>query len=65
MKLQNLLYATMVTCAFSACSNDDGLNIPDPALELDATLTVGFSAIGANKALSVHLLRDRMLQIQK
>lgn len=52
MKLQNLLYATMVTCAFSACSNDDGPNIPDPALELDATLTVGFSAIGANKAPS-------------
>lgn len=52
MKLQNLLYATMVACAFSACSNDDDPNIPDPALELDATLTVGFSAIGANNAPS-------------
>lgn len=52
MKLQNLIYATMVACAFSACSNDDDPNIPDPALELDATLTVGFSAIGANNAPS-------------
>ncbi|MFV0581810.1 MAG: hypothetical protein ACK5N4_07160 [Parabacteroides gordonii] len=52
MKLQNLIYATMVACAFSACSNDDDPNIPDPALEMDATLTVGFSAIGANNAPS-------------
>ncbi|WP_278625691.1 fimbrial protein [Parabacteroides gordonii] len=46
MKLQNLLYATMVACAFSACSNDDDPNIPDPALELDATFTTAFSAVG-------------------
>lgn len=48
MKFQNLIYATMVACAFSACSNDDDPNIPDPALELDATLTVAFNAIGSN-----------------
>lgn len=48
MKLQNLIYATMVACAFSACSNDDDPNIPDPALELDATLTVAFSSVGNN-----------------
>lgn len=48
MKLQNLLYATMVACAFSACSNDDDPNIPDPAQELDATLTVAFNAVGNN-----------------
>lgn len=48
MKLQNLLYATMVACAFSACSNDDDPNIPDPVQELDATLTVAFNAVGAN-----------------
>lgn len=48
MKLQNLIYATMVACAFSACSNDDDPNIPDPAQELDATLTVAFSAVGSN-----------------
>lgn len=48
MKLQNLLYATMVACAFSACSNDDDPNIPDPVQELDATLTVAFSAVGNN-----------------
>ena len=30
MKLQNLIYATMVACAFSACSNDDDPTIPDP-----------------------------------
>lgn len=48
MKLQNLLYATMVACAFSACSNDDDPNIPDPVQELDATLTVAFNAIGSN-----------------
>lgn len=46
MKLRNLIYATMVACAFSACSNDDDPNIPDPAEELDATLTVAFSAVG-------------------
>ena len=46
MKLQNLIYATMVACAFSACSNDDDPNIPDPALELDATFTTAFSAVG-------------------
>ena len=46
MKLQNLIYATMVACAFSACSNDDDPNIPDPAQELDATLTVEFNSIG-------------------
>lgn len=48
MKLQNLIYATMVACAFSACSNDDDPNIPDPAQELDATLTVAFNAVGNN-----------------
>lgn len=48
MKLQNLIYATMVACAFSACSNDDDPNIPDPAQELDATLTVAFNAVGSN-----------------
>lgn len=48
MKLQNLIYATMVACAFSACSNDDDPNIPDPAQELDATLTVAFSSVGSN-----------------
>lgn len=48
MKLQNLIYATMVACAFSACSNDDDPNIPDPALELDATLTTAFSSVGNN-----------------
>ncbi|KKB51093.1 hypothetical protein HMPREF1212_01822 [Parabacteroides sp. HGS0025] len=48
MKLQNLIYATMVACAFSACSNDDDPNIPDPALEMDATLTVAFSSVGNN-----------------
>lgn len=48
MKLQNLIYATMVACAFSACSNDDDPNIPDPAQELDATLTVAFNSIGSN-----------------
>lgn len=46
MKFQNLIYATMVACAFSACSNDDDPNIPDPALELDATFTTAFSAVG-------------------
>ena len=46
MKLQNLIYATMVACAFSACSNDDDPNIPDPAQELDATLTVAFNSVG-------------------
>lgn len=46
MKLQNLIYATMVACAFSACSNDDDPNIPDPAQELDATFTTAFSAVG-------------------
>ncbi|WP_195438033.1 hypothetical protein [Parabacteroides goldsteinii] len=48
MKFQNLIYATMVACAFSACSNDDDPNIPDPAQELDATLTVAFNAVGSN-----------------
>ncbi|MCD8135259.1 MAG: hypothetical protein LUH01_04600 [Parabacteroides gordonii] len=48
MKFQNLIYATMVACAFSACSNDDDSNIPDPALELDATLTVAFNTVGNN-----------------
>lgn len=48
MKLQNLIYATMVACAFSACSNDDDPNIPDPAQELDATVTVAFNSIGSN-----------------
>lgn len=48
MKFQNLIYATMVACAFSACSNDDDPNIPDPAQELDATLTVAFSSVGSN-----------------
>lgn len=48
MKFQNLIYATMVACAFSACSNDDDPNIPDPAQELDATLTVAFNSVGSN-----------------
>ena len=48
MKFQNLIYATMVACAFSACSNDDDPNIPDPAQELDATVTVAFNSIGSN-----------------
>ena len=38
----------MVACAFSACSNDDDPNIPDPAQELDATLTVAFNSVGSN-----------------
>lgn len=46
MKLQNLLYATMVACAFSACSNDDDPSIPDPALEMDATLTALYNTVG-------------------
>lgn len=47
MKFQNLIYATMVACAFSACSNDDDPTV-DPAQELDATLTVAFNAVGSN-----------------
>lgn len=47
MKFQNLIYATMVACAFSACSNDDDPTV-DPAQELDATLTVAFSSVGSN-----------------
>lgn len=46
MKLQNLLYATMVACAFSACSNDDDPNIPDPAVKMDATFTTAFIPVG-------------------
>lgn len=48
MRLQNLFFATMVACAFSACSNDDDPNIPNPGQELDATLTVAFNAVGNN-----------------
>ena len=47
MKFQNLIYATMVACAFSACSNDDDPTV-GPAQELDATLTVAFNAVGSN-----------------
>ena len=57
MKLQNLIYATMVACAFSACSNDDDPNIPDPALEMDATLTVAFSSVGNNGSTLKSLTR--------
>lgn len=52
MKLQNLLYATMVTCAFQCLFKRRRSEYSDPYWELDATLTVGFSAIGANKAPS-------------
>lgn len=45
MKFQNLIYATMVACAFSACSNDDDPTV-DPAQELDATFTTAFNAVG-------------------
>lgn len=51
MKLRNLMYATMIACAFSACSNDDDPTpTPGPdAADLDATLTVAFKADGAVK----------------
>lgn len=48
MKLKNLLFGTMVACAFVACSNDDDPT-PGPDVnpaELDASLTVAFVADG-------------------
>ena len=29
MKLRNLMYATMIACAFASCSNDDVVPAPD------------------------------------
>ena len=53
MKLKNLLFGTMVACAFVACSNDDDPT-PTPEVdptEMDATLTVAFKADGAKSGL--------------
>ena len=55
MKLKNLLFGTMVACAFVACSNDDD-PIPTPgpdAAEMDATLTVGYAVDGVVKTKAI------------
>lgn len=46
MKLRNLMYATMIACAFASCSNDDVIeNGPDqPDAKGDAALTIVVNA---------------------
>lgn len=55
MKLRNLLYATMVACAFASCSNDDDPTPnPDPTPEAaEATLEVQIKAPLSSKATTV------------
>lgn len=53
MKLRNLLFGTMIACAFVACSNDDDPT-PGPEVnpaELDATLTIAYQTDGAKSGL--------------
>lgn len=45
MKLRNLMYATMIACAFASCSKDDVIdNGPDPVAKGDAALTIVVNA---------------------
>lgn len=55
MKLRNLLYATMVACAFASCSNDDDPTPnPDPTPEAaEATLEVQIKTPLSSKATTV------------
>ena len=52
MKLRNLMYATMIACAFASCSNDD-VPTPDngnPDAEGGTSLTVKFDKAADTKA---------------
>lgn len=53
MKLRNLMYATMIACAFASCSNDD-VPTPDngnPDAQGGTSLTVKFDEAAATKAV--------------
>ncbi|MCS2918275.1 hypothetical protein NXW71_09235 [Parabacteroides merdae] len=52
MKLRNLMYATMIACAFASCSNDD-VPTPDngnPDAQGGTSLTVKFDKAADTKA---------------
>lgn len=44
MNLKNLMYATMVACAFASCSKDDVPEIPTPGTDGDVTLSLKVAA---------------------
>ena len=45
MKLRNLMYATMIACAFASCSKDDVIdNGPDPVAKGDSAFTIVVNA---------------------
>lgn len=51
MKLRNLMYATMIACAFASCSKDEVIdNGPDPVAKGDASLTIKIDTKGTKAA---------------
>lgn len=48
MKLRNLLFGTMIACAFASCSNDDDpILTPDPTPTANADLAISFETLNA------------------
>ena len=50
MKLRNLMYATMIACAFASCSKDDVIPGTDPVAEGDASLEIKIESPALTKA---------------
>ena len=51
MKLRNLMYATMIACAFASCSNDDVIeNGPDAKGDASLTIDLGVKSTKADIA---------------
>lgn len=53
MKLRNLMYATMIACAFASCSKDDVIPGTDPVAEGDASLEIKIESPALTKATVV------------
>lgn len=52
MKLRNLMYATMIACAFASCSKDEVIdNGPDQPTKGDASFSIGVSTPKSTKAV--------------
>lgn len=66
MKLRNLLYATMIACAFASCSNDDDPTPnPDPTPEAaEATLEVQIKTPLSSKATTMPNEDDKINSLQ-
>ena len=70
MKLRNLLYATMIACAFASCSNDDdpidnGGGQGTPVAKDEAVLVVNMAGVQTKAAVNINGTNENVINSSK